>query len=394
MSKSIAFVFKIYFAMILLSLPLVAQEHKEMVQDVKVLVDKPLNFVEKVKENYLILKTLKNDSQNCVDYILDRIKKIDNLTSNSFFPRTDNDKQILKEKGVETLDRLFQIRNLIRAKQKELTVNNRLNYQCLQSIKIATRYIRFMEEMLLEWLVDQNVIVPSESGILQGKPPQVMSNFASGTDSSSEVLNSTAQVKERLHSGDILMIRGQSYVSAMIARIGDAEMQFSHLAIVGLDEKNEKVIVEALIPFGSKISNLDDWLTQKDPRVVLLRFEDTEVASKAGREAFNIAKEFIQSNKKNIPYDFNMNAQDQSQMFCAELIENSFLKASDFKIHLPQYKTLATKFKSTPFLKSMGITTDTLFSPGDIEFDTRFQLVADYRFLPKFADKLHQLSDF
>jgi hypothetical protein len=357
-----------------------AQEFKQVVTPEKKLIERPINFVEKVNENYLQLKNLKLDSEHCVDFITDRIKKIDSLTSNSFFPKTEVEKEELKKKGVSTLEMLFEIREMIRARQRSLQEKDLLNYDCLQSVKTATRYVRFMEEMLMEWLVDQNVIQNTGSSILSGHSPQVL------TAKKFKVEQDKGTLLERIKVGDLFLIRGKSYVSAMIARIGDAEMQFSHLAIVGLNDKNEKIIVEALIPFGSKISPLQEWLNQKEARVVHFRFNDAQIAEKSGRAAYKLAQEYIDKNKQTIPYDFNMNPQDQSQIFCAELIENSFLHGSDFKVHLPEHKTLATKFKSTVFLKNMGIESDLLFSPGDIEFDSRFDLIADYRFLGKDSD--------
>lgn len=357
-----------------------AQEVTKFPQNEKKLENRDINFISKVNENFEYLKKAKFDNSECVEFISDKIKKIDNLTSNSFFPKTPAEIQELKDKGVKTVETLFEIRELIRARLLELQEKKKLNYECLQSIKASTRYIRFMEEMLMEWLVENKVISNYSQNFMEGTSPQVLvsSKFA-------EYKNKN-KLMDKIKPGDVFLIRGKSYVSAMIARIGDVEMQYSHLAIIGLDNKNEMVAVEALIPYGSKISPLKEWLAQMESRVVHFRFHDAKVAENSAKAAYELAQDYIDKNKHTIPYDFEMNAQDQSQIFCAELIENAFLKGSQYTVHLPEHKTLATKFKSTIFLKSMGIQSDELFSPGDLEFDSRFDLVEDYRFLGKEND--------
>lgn len=343
----------------------------------KKLEDKDINFIEKVYENYEYLKKSKFDNSECVEFISDKIKKIDNLTSNSFFPKTPESIQALKDNGIKTVETLFEIREIIRERFNELQSKKKLNYECLQSIKASTRYIRFMEEMLMEWLVENKVISNYGPHFMEGISPQIL------ISKKFPEYNKRTKLMEKIKPGDVFMIRGKSYVSAMIARIGDVEMQYSHLAIIGLDKKKQMVAVEALIPYGSKITPLKKWLAQTESRVVHFRFKDAVIAEESAKAAYELAEDYIEKHNQTIPYDFKMNAQDQSQIFCAELIENAFLKGSKFTVHLPDHKTLATKFKSTIFLKSMGIESDELFSPGDLEFDSHFDLVEDYRYLGK-----------
>lgn len=354
-----------------------SQEITNFPKSDKKLEEKDINFISKVNENFEFIKKSKFDNSQCVEFISDKIKKIDHLTSNSFFPKTPVEVQELKNKGVKTVETLFEIRELIRARLLELQEKKKLNYECLQSIKASTRYIRFMEEMLMEWLIENKVISNFSQNFMEGISPQVL------VSSKFSQYKNISKLRDKINPGDVFLIRGKSYVSAMIARIGDVEMQYSHLAIIGLDKKNEMVAVEALIPYGSKITPLNEWLNQMESRVVHFRYRDAKVAENSAKAAYELAQEYIDKNKQTIPYDFQMNAQDQSQIFCAELIENAFLKGSQYTVHLPEHKTLATKFKSTIFLKNMGIESDELFSPGDLEFDSRFDLVEDYRYLGK-----------
>lgn len=338
--------------------------------EINSMILKPINFVNEVAKSRDQIETGLKSPHSCVEFISDKLDKIDRLKSDSFFPQTDQDVAELEEKGNDTLTKLFQIQLMVRAKQRELTRSGKLSFECLQNIRRSTRYLRFMEDMLIEWLIERKKVVRFGSEILSGEAPQLLKN----------VDKITFQV------GDVFLIRGKSYVSGMIARIGDTELQFSHLAILGLNEKNEQVVVEALIPYGTKISPLAEWLKQKEARVVQFRFHDADIAANAGKAAFDLANQFIGKAGYNIPYDFHMSSLSADMIFCAELIENAYLTASASKVLLPEHKTVTTKFKTTPFLRNMGIESSEIFAPGDIEFDSRFDLLAEYRYLGKYDE--------
>ncbi|MBL7542307.1 MAG: hypothetical protein JNL11_00755 [Bdellovibrionaceae bacterium] len=343
---------------------------RDVSKELNQLILRPINFVDEVNKGILQVDTGLKGSEQCVEFISDKLGRIDLLQSSSFFPQNLEEIRQLEEKGNETLGKLFQIQLTVRKKQQELSKKGRLTFECLQNIRRSTRYLRFMEDMLIEWLIEQKKMTSFAENVLGGQFPQVMRN---------PEINSS----EPFLVGDIFLIRGKSIVSAMIARIGDTELQFSHLAIIGLNLNNERVIVEALIPYGTRITPFDQWMRQKEARVVHFRYSDTSVALKAGKAAYELANSYISKNKINIPYDFHMSSLDADQIFCAELIENAYLTASASKVLLPEYKSMTTKFKSTPFLKNMGIEASEIFAPGDIEFDSRFNLVAEYRFLGK-----------
>lgn len=335
------------------------------------MIFRPLNFIGEVNKSIDQINSKLNASDKCVEFISDKLDRIDHLHSDSFFPQTEEDIKELEERGLETLGQLFNIKLMVRKKQLELANSKTLGFDCLQNIRRSTRYIRFMEDMLIEWLLERGKIASPSEKVLGGQFPQLAVNPQIDRDPFYKV-------------GDVFLIRGKSYVSGMIARIGDTELQFSHLAILGLNEKNEKVIMESLIPYGTRITPFEPWLDQKEARVVLFRFRDPDIALKAGKASYALANDHIKKKGHNIPYDFSMSSLDADKLFCAELIENAFLSGSDSKVLLPEHKSLTTKFKSTPFLKNMGIEANEIFAPGDIEFDTRFDLVAEYRFLGKF----------
>jgi hypothetical protein len=385
----------VFFLIKLMALPVLS---REISNELNQMFLKPVNFILEVEKTRELVKKNLNDPTKCVEFISSKLDRIDLMQSDSFYPQTEEEIAQLEQVGQGTLQTLFGMKLLIRQKQKALTSQGKLSYECLQNIRRSTRYIRFMEDMLIEWLIERRKLqekgligfFPSQDRfskeVLQGPYPQLFINPQFDVQGTKTPAHGTTIRDITYEVGDIFLIRGKSYVSAMIARIGDTELQFSHLAILGLNDKKERVIVEALIPYGTKISLFDDWLKQKEARVVLFRFQDPEVAEKAGRSAFELANNFIAKYGKNIPYDFQMSSLNTDTVFCAELIESSFLNASQSKVLLPEHKTMTTKFKATPFLKNMGIDESEIFAPGDIEFDTRFNLVAEYRFLDKYEE--------
>ncbi|MCK9911175.1 hypothetical protein MXD81_18640, partial [Microbacteriaceae bacterium K1510] len=82
-------------------------------------------------------------------------------------------------------------------------------------------------------------------------------------------------------SGDLLLMRGMHHNSAAIARIGDVDSQFSHLAIIHTDADGKHWVVEALIEAGAVINPLSDTLQHGLGRCVLFRHRDPQLAARA-----------------------------------------------------------------------------------------------------------------
>ena len=77
-------------------------------------------------------------------------------------------------------------------------------------------------------------------------------------------------------SGDLLLMRGMHHNSAAIARIGDVNSQFSHIAIIHTDENGKQWVVESLIEEGAIINPLDAVLHHGLGRCVVFRHKDPD----------------------------------------------------------------------------------------------------------------------
>lgn len=186
-------------------------------------------------------------------------------------------------------------------------------------------------------------------------------------------------------SGDVLLVRGSAHNSAAIARIGDVDTQFSHIAIIHIDGKGQHWVVEALIEDGSVINTLDHVLHHGLGRAVLYRFRDAELAARAAAFAYARIHATQTGEARHIPYDFSMRLKGRRKLFCAKLVAQAFSDASDGAVELPAFKTRLDTRNNKDFFRSVGVKARETFAPGDIDLDPRFDLVAewqDYRLTP------------
>jgi hypothetical protein len=186
-------------------------------------------------------------------------------------------------------------------------------------------------------------------------------------------------------SGDLILMRGSAHNSAAIARIGDVDTQFSHIAIVYVDPDGKHWMVEALIEDGAVINTLEHVLDHGLGRAVLYRCKDAALAARAAKIAYDRVLASKTGFTAHIPYDFSMRMKGRRKLFCAKLVSQAFADASGGKVQLPAFKTRFDHRNNKAFLKAVGVKAKESFAPGDIDLDPRFDLVAewqDYRLTP------------
>jgi hypothetical protein len=186
-------------------------------------------------------------------------------------------------------------------------------------------------------------------------------------------------------SGDLVLMRGSAHNSAAIARIGDVDTQFSHIAIVYIDPDGKHWMVEALIEDGAVINTLEHVLDHGLGRAVLYRCQDAALAERAAKLAYDRVLASKTGFAPHIPYDFSMRMKGRRKLFCAKLVSQAYADASGGKVQLPAYKTRFDHRNNKAFLSAIGVKAKESFAPGDIDLDPRFDLVAewqDYRVTP------------
>ena len=102
-------------------------------------------------------------------------------------------------------------------------------------------------------------------------PEIQVSSLIKGIDEPSSTLSAN-MLGVNIHSGDILVSRGGAPTSALIARGNDYPGNFSHIALVHIDEKTKFIsIIESHIERGVTVSSLEEYLNDKKLRIMVLR---------------------------------------------------------------------------------------------------------------------------
>ena len=182
----------------------------------------------------------------------------------------------------------------------------------------------------------------------------------------------------KVHSGDLLVSRGGAEVSALISRGNDYPANFSHVALIYIDEKSVAYLIEAHIERGVAISSLVQYVKDKKLRCMVLRPRadlpqlrmDAMLPHKAAKLAYNEAM------KRHIPYDFKMNFHDSTAMFCSEVGSYAYRKNG---IDLWQGVSTISSPGVVNWLHAFGVENFVTQMPGDLEYDPQLSIVAEYR---------------
>ena len=179
-------------------------------------------------------------------------------------------------------------------------------------------------------------------------------------------------------SGDVVLIRGHAHNSAAIARIGDVDSQFSHIAMVHVDAMGTHRMVESLIEDGAIVNPLAHSLSHGTVRAALYRHRDAALAARAA----NLIHEHVAATRKpfarRILYDFSMRLDNRRRLFCAKMVRLAFQKASEGGLDLPTYPTRIS-MKNRDFLDRIGVKAAETFAPADIDVEPGFDLVAEWQ---------------
>ncbi|MEA2049005.1 MAG: YiiX/YebB-like N1pC/P60 family cysteine hydrolase [Campylobacterota bacterium] len=316
------------------------------------------------------------NSKNCDAYITQITEFLLFKGGKAYLPFNKNDFNILQRRSYIIVNKLFYLRLLLRKKLKEFHHHGNLSQTCVNKIRKAFRYTRFLEEFITEIGVN-----------MQTHPP-----VADPQDFSQQKYQFYLNPKLKnfnFKSGDILLVRTSSFVSAIIARIGDEDGQFSHAAMVYVDESGEIKVMESLIEAGTIITPYEKWRKiNNHSRALLFRHDDEALAKKAALKLYNIIQK-RQASKDFIPYDFTMNDSDNNQIFCAEMVQYAFKLAGDNR--LPTFRTGFKTFGNHTFLNELTVSVEDTFTPGDLEVEPSINLVAEWRNYE--ATRLSRLQD-
>jgi hypothetical protein len=182
-----------------------------------------------------------------------------------------------------------------------------------------------------------------------------------------------------VHSGDMLVSRGGAEVSALISRGNDYPGNFSHVALIYVEEKtSQPYLIEAHIEKGVAISTVAQYVKDKKLRFMVMRVSNALPAMKADpmlpqKAATMMYKEAL---SRHIPYDFKMNFYDSSALFCSEVASYVYRKNG-----IQLWKNISTISSQgvVNWLKDFGVENFVTQMPSDLEYDPQLAVVAEWR---------------
>lgn len=181
-----------------------------------------------------------------------------------------------------------------------------------------------------------------------------------------------------VHSGDLLVSRGGAEVSALISRGNNYPGNFSHVAMIYVDEKSTPYLIEAHIEKGVAISSAEQYIKDKKLRFMVLRPRadlpalkaDPLLPHKAAKYAYDEAM------KRHIPYDFKMNFYDSTALFCSEVASYAYRKQG---VQLWQALSTISSQGVVNWLSDFGVENFVTQMPSDLEYDSQLSVVAEWR---------------
>jgi hypothetical protein len=204
-------------------------------------------------------------------------------------------------------------------------------------------------------------------------PPLTLGDGEPSSTPSTQILGVT------IHSGDILVSRGGAPTSALIARGSDYPGNFSHVALVYVDDSTTHAsIIESHIERGVAVATPEEYLRDIKLRVMVLRLRadlpfmkaDPLLPHRVARTALERAM------AGHIPYDFSMDFYDSTKLFCSEVA------STPYRAHgVTLWMGLSSI--STPgivaWLFGFGVRHFETQEPSDLEYDPQLNVIAEWR---------------
>ncbi len=183
----------------------------------------------------------------------------------------------------------------------------------------------------------------------------------------------------KVHSGDILVSRGGAEVSALISRGNDYPGNFSHVALLYVDEKtNTAYLIEAHIEKGVAVASVEEYEKDKKLRFMVMRARADlpAIAANPMLPHLSAKRMYEECFSRHIPYDFKMNYKDSTAMFCSEVASYAYKKNG--VLLWPSLSTISSA-GIVNWLIDFGVENFITQMPSDLEYDPQLTVVAEWR---------------
>jgi hypothetical protein len=257
----------------------------------------------------------------------------------------------------------WQIRSALHSRLAEFDKN------CALQVQASFRQFRFIEDYLLELSRNVGHKIPSEIDF-QKQPVPMM-------DITVPFYEMRVNNQVKFEPGDLLITRGVSFLSGMIARLGKRSTQFSHVVMVYQDPKTQEIkTIESYVGIGVAFYDMEFALKNENARILWLRAKDRSMGKKASEMMGKLVAERLVA-KNPIKYDYELDFNNPATMSCAEVSQVAFQMASDNKVKIPFYPNEISGAKS--IIERLHLVEGETYEPGDMEIDPRFELVGEFQ---------------
>jgi hypothetical protein len=165
----------------------------------------------------------------------------------------------------------------------------------------------------------------------------------------------------------------------LIAVGNDYPGNFSHVAMVYVDSQTSLAsVVESNFDHGVNVLTLENYLRDVKLRVMVLRLRADLPALRHDPMLPHEAASFAlrEARGRHIPYDFQIDHQDHSKMYCSELVATSYEPVGiTLWMQISQITDLGTR----TWLTELGVTHFDTEEPSDLEYDPQLRVVAEWR---------------
>ncbi len=259
----------------------------------------------------------------------------------------------------EAIELVARLRDVLKRQSERWPPGERRSREALYRVLYGSRAA--IEEVMLQ--------VPAGAA-----PPAL----TPGTDEPSATPSATL-LGVTIHSGDVLLSRGGAATSALIARGNDFPGNFSHVALVHVEEGTGRVrLVEAHIERGVAVSTPEEYLRDRKLRVMVLRTRadlpaiaaDPMLPHRAASAAL------ARATSGHVPYDFSMDARDPTRLFCSEVAAQAYRQLGVGLWPAPSYISSGGLRR---WLAALGVRHFETLEPSDLEYDPQLRVVAEWR---------------
>lgn len=191
----------------------------------------------------------------------------------------------------------------------------------------------------------------------------------------------------KLCEGDILASKGGAGSSSFIARIADYPGNFSHSTIPLIKDDKSLLLIEADIDDGVKLRSTDlEYVNDHKAKLFVYRSKNTQTVANAHTATSAMYALILKrlngldpKTNSSFDYDFAMNAEDSSKLFCSEVPYFAYSlnpqTSSDNPYSKKYWSSVKDSMRRNFLEKFLGIG-KTFPAPSDIELNPHYDIVA------------------